>query len=103
MAHVSIEEFGPSGGGGPLGFELAGGEDRTARQLIGEAVAREIELRGLSATPAKVAARQAEAIDAFARGTFAMLVEGVPVEDLEQQLPAGGEIQFIRVLPMVGG
>jgi hypothetical protein len=104
MFRISIEEVGSTGGGsGAVEFVLDDGESRTARQLIGEAVAREIGLRGLAATPAKVAARQKEAIDGFARGTFAMLAGGVPVEDLDQRIPAGDGIQFIRVLPMVGG
>ena len=107
MFRISIEEVGSSGGGaGAVEFVLDTGESRTARQLIGEALAREFELRGLSATPAKVAARQKEAIDGFARGTFAMLAGGVPVEDLDQWIPADAAeegIVFIRVLPMVGG
>lgn len=107
MFRISIEEVGASGGGaGAVEFMLDDGESRSARHLIREAVAREFELRGLTATPAKIAARQKEAVDGFARGTFAMLAGGVPVEDLDQWIPADMAeegIVFIRVLPMVGG
>jgi hypothetical protein len=67
MFRISIEEVGSSGGGaGAVEFMLDDGESRSARHLIREAVAREFELRGLTATPAKVAARQKEAFDGFA-------------------------------------
>jgi hypothetical protein len=75
------------------------------RELIHRTVAREIELRGLKVSAGKLAEHQREATRCFERGTFAMLVAGEPLTDLDHLLPAGDdrEIVFIRVLPLVGG
>jgi hypothetical protein len=106
MFRIAVEEFGnPAGAAGRLEFELESPAHLSVRELIHRTVAREIELRGLKVSARKLAEHQQEATRCFARGTFAMLVAGEPLTDLEQLLPAGDdrEIVFIRVLPLVGG
>lgn len=106
MFRIAIEEFGnPATAAGRLEFGLESPPALTVRELIQQAVAREIELRGLKMSARKLADHQREATRAFERGTFAMLVAGEPMADLDQMLPADDEreIVFIRVLPLVGG
>jgi hypothetical protein len=105
MYRISFEQMG--GGDGEaarIDFPLEAVEMVSVGDLIRHAVAREIEVRGLKLGKAGILARQEAALDGFRRGTFAVLAEGEPLEDLEQVLPAGvGDLTFIRVLPLVGG
>ena len=106
MYRIAIEQFGgAAAGAGRLEFGLESPTCLTVRELIQQAVAREIELRGLKMRGGKLTEHQREATRAFARGTFAMLVAGEAMADLDQLLPAdeGREIVFIRILPLVGG
>lgn len=106
MFRIAIEQFGsPAAEAGRLEFGLESPTSLTVRELIQQTVAREIELRGLKVSAGKLAEHQREATRAFARGTFAMLVAGEPMADLDHVLPADDEreIVFIRVLPLVGG
>lgn len=107
MYRIAIEQFGSPDveTAARLEFELESPACLTVRELIQQAVAREIELRGLKVSAGKLADHQREATRAFARGTFAMLVAGKPMADLDYVLPADDEreIVFIRVLPLVGG
>jgi hypothetical protein len=106
MFRIVIEEFGNlATEAGRLEFGLESPTALTVRELIQQTVAREIELRSLKVSDGKLADHQREAIRAFARGTFAMLVAGEPMADLDHLLPADDEreIVFIRVLPLVGG
>ncbi len=106
MFRIAIEEFGnPVAEFGRLEFVLDTPTSLSVRDLIRQAVAREIELRGLKVSTGKLAEHQREATRAFACGTFAMLVAGEPMADLDHLLPADDEreIVFIRVLPLVGG
>jgi hypothetical protein len=106
MLRIAIEEFGnPISETGRLEFVLEVPAALSVRDLIQQAVAREIELRGLKMSAGKLTAHQREATRAFERGTFAMLVAGEPMADLDQMLAADDEreIVFIRILPLVGG
>lgn len=106
MIRIAIEEFGnPVSEAGRLEFVLEVPAQLSVRELIHRTVAREIELRGHKVSEGKLADHQREATRAFERGTFAMLVAGEPLTDLDHLLPADDrrEIVFIRVLPLVGG
>ena len=107
MYRIAIEQFGSPAveTAARLEFELESPACLTVRELIQQAVAKEIELRGLKVSAEKVADHQREATRAFARGTFAMLLDGEPMADLDYLVPANdtNEIVFIRVLPLVGG
>lgn len=106
MFRIAIEMFGnPTAEAGRLEFGLGSPTALSVRELIQQTVAREIELRGLKMSAGKLANHQREAARAFERGTFAMLVAGEPMTDLDHLLPADDEreIVFIRVLPLVGG
>lgn len=106
MYRIAIEQFGsPAAETGRLEFGLESPTCLTVRELIQQAVAREIELRCLKVGEGKLAEHQREATRAFACGTFAMLVSGEPMADLDHLLAADDEceIVFIRVLPLVGG
>lgn len=107
MYRIAIEQFGSPDveTAARLEFELESPACLTVRELIQQAVAREIELRGLKVSAEKVADHQRNAKLAFERGTFAMLFDGEPMADLDHVLLADDEreIVFIRVLPLVGG
>ncbi|MCW1924990.1 hypothetical protein OKA05_20675 [Luteolibacter arcticus] len=105
MFRIHFEQVGgPDGEAARIDFPLEAGESVTVGDLIRRAVVREIEVRELKVGKAGIQARQNEALDGFRRGLFAVLVEGEPLEDLEQWVPADArDITFIRVLPLVGG
>lgn len=105
MYRIAIEEFGKATATDPLTFELESSTPLSVRELIHRTVAREIEIRGLQMDEKELAKHQMEAARAFVSGTFAMLVAGEPMTDLEHLMTATdeSEILFIRILPLVGG
>lgn len=74
MYRIAIEQFrAPATASGRIQFALKSATALSVRELIDQAVARGIELRGLKVGAGKLADPQREATRAFARSTFAML------------------------------
>ena len=102
MFRISFEYFGDASDQ-PVTFELDRDGFPTVRELIEVAVEKEFSLR--PEDKVSLSRRQEEALSAFKRGTFAMLVDGRQVTELDDRVNAAesSDLCFIRITPLAGG
>jgi hypothetical protein len=97
-----VDETTSGPAGESWGLEIA--EERlSARELIRRRVFQEVAERSPRGPDPE---RQCElAFDAFGRNGFLLLVADRQVEDLDDEvdLPAGTEVVFLKLVPLVGG